>query len=61
MIVLGNGNIYLNEGEPLPFSCPQCGNPVAFTQKLTVQCPKCHLLAPRESFGESQWQFMEPN
>lgn len=61
MIDLGNGQVYLNQGEPAPFGCPQCSHPVAFTQKPYVTCPTCGIQAHRNEFQSIRWQELEIN
>lgn len=61
MIELGNDRIYLNEGEPFPFGCPQCNGPVAYTEKQIVTCTACNFQANRTEFRSVRWQKSEVN
>jgi len=58
MLDLGNGTIYLNEAEPLPFGCPQCHHPVPFTTQQALECPTCHFKGERRVFNFVQWKFV---
>lgn len=61
MLDLGNGRIYINEGEPLPYICFGCGHPVPYTKAPFVVCPSCGKKGCRSDFGDTDWQFQEPN
>lgn len=56
MIDLGYGTVYLTENEPLPFGCPVCGSPVAYSRKQVVACP-CGFVDDRNAFLDVEWQL----
>ena len=64
MIDLGHGRIYVNQNEPLPFSCPVCSAPVPYKTRKVAQfliCPACGHSDSRDAFETSQWRMAEVN
>ncbi len=51
MKINSDGTFHLDQGEQIPFICPQCKFPVAYDPKLfMVTCTKCFYLGHREEF-----------
>ncbi len=59
MLELSNGKVYLNAGEPAPFSCPECHSIVYFTTCPVIECQVCHCKSDKELFAKVQWGIIE--
>lgn len=61
MLILGHGRIYVNQGEPLPFVCPECDSPVPYSTDPYVRCTSCGLYTDRCEFQLVGWEQVLPN
>lgn len=66
MINLGNGQIYLDKGELVPFGCPKCHSPVPYQSKdedlvQVIVCPTCEFIGGRDKFQLVLWRLKEAN
>jgi Zn finger protein HypA/HybF involved in hydrogenase expression len=57
MEILGDGTLFLKEGEPFPLVCPQCKGFIEFTDAPVVQCPHCSHSGPHVDFTDATFKM----
>jgi len=62
MLVLGDGHIYLEAGEHLPFVCPECEHIMEWAEgQDLIVCAKCDHQGAVEDFSNFEWKLSRVN
>jgi hypothetical protein len=62
MLVLESGRIYLEAGEHVPLTCPECEHIMEwFDSKGLIVCQKCDHEGDIEDFSQFRWKFVGVN